>query len=252
MTTPAFVYIPGLPGDPSMFAFLEQPLRMLGFRPLHIDHMHLNADEVQMAVLVERVRALLDSEGVAEAVICGESFGATVAQSFARTYSKRTLALVLCGGFAHTVGNGMQIAMTRTPIIRDIAKNLPPFLTNFNRRIGAKSYTPNDPPALRATFDAIYVPQTRPYWEKARIALDFDSRGWLPELRMPALVMTGEHDAVVPRKYSEELARLLPNATLHIVPDTGHLAHFARPDVFVEQFSAFCRAHAIMPQPVAV
>jgi len=48
------------------------------------------------------------------------------------------------------------------------------------------------------------------------------TRDNLEKIQAPVLVMLGERDNIVRLEHAEELARLIPNATLFVVPDTGH------------------------------
>jgi pimeloyl-ACP methyl ester carboxylesterase len=56
-----------------------------------------------------------------------------------------------------------------------------------------------------------------------------DARPSLREITSEALVIGGKHDTVTPIECSEEIASLLPHATLHIVNDAGHCAPWERP-----------------------
>ena len=47
---------------------------------------------------------------------------------------------------------------------------------------------------------------------------------------LPALVLAGEKDLLTPSAHSEEIAERLPEAELAVLPDTGHLVLFERPD----------------------
>jgi pimeloyl-ACP methyl ester carboxylesterase len=55
-----------------------------------------------------------------------------------------------------------------------------------------------------------------------RAALDFDSRPLLPRLRVPTLVLGGSVDLYFPRPLLQEIADLIPDATLRIYEGAGH------------------------------
>ncbi len=55
----------------------------------------------------------------------------------------------------------------------------------------------------------------------------------LPRLRVPAVIVWGEKDVLVPRAGLERMARLLPRGELVIWPDAGHSPQLERPDAFV-------------------
>ena len=50
-----------------------------------------------------------------------------------------------------------------------------------------------------------------------------DSVDTLKGLGVPALVLCGSHDTVCPVSRHEFMAELIPNATLEIIEDAGHL-----------------------------
>jgi pimeloyl-ACP methyl ester carboxylesterase len=62
------------------------------------------------------------------------------------------------------------------------------------------------------------------YRTKAELSLTFDARPWLGSIEASTFVLTGRWDPVVPRSAGRELARRMPNATLHALGG-GHLVH---------------------------
>lgn len=61
----------------------------------------------------------------------------------------------------------------------------------------------------------------------------------LAAVRMPALVVVGEHDKPDFRAIAERLARDLPNAELVVVPGAGHLPSMERPEFTAELVKSF-------------
>ena len=57
-----------------------------------------------------------------------------------------------------------------------------------------------------------------------------DMRDDLASISCPTLIIAGDADAVTPPKLSREMADLLPNAVLEIIPECGHLSTLERPD----------------------
>jgi pimeloyl-ACP methyl ester carboxylesterase len=58
---------------------------------------------------------------------------------------------------------------------------------------------------------------------------------------MPALVVAGEHDAVVSREEAEALAAALPAGELAVLSGVGHLANLEDPPAFTDVLSEFLR-----------
>ncbi|HNB52408.1 MAG TPA: alpha/beta fold hydrolase, partial [Anaerolineales bacterium] len=59
------------------------------------------------------------------------------------------------------------------------------------------------------------------------------------EITLPTLVITGDDDRIVPTEQSIRLSEEIPGAFLFIVPDSGHIPHEERPDVFMDAVREF-------------
>jgi len=58
-----------------------------------------------------------------------------------------------------------------------------------------------------------------------------DQQKTLPTINVPALVLCGQHDTLCPIHRHELMADLIPNATLSIIPDAGHLPTLEQPEL---------------------
>ena len=54
----------------------------------------------------------------------------------------------------------------------------------------------------------------------------WSSLPWLSQVLAPTLVVAGTGDELVPASNAEQLARHLPNSSLHLLPGAGHLYMF--------------------------
>lgn len=57
-----------------------------------------------------------------------------------------------------------------------------------------------------------------------------DSRPRLPKIEVPTLVLCGQNDGICSPDLHREIADLIPNSTLAVIPDAGHFALVERPD----------------------
>ncbi|MFV2035467.1 MAG: alpha/beta fold hydrolase [Halocynthiibacter sp.] len=62
--------------------------------------------------------------------------------------------------------------------------------------------------------------------------------GDFPGISQPVLVVTGEQDAVVPVADSRKLDASLPNSSLAILPECGHVPHEECPDTGAKDAAA--------------
>ena len=74
---------------------------------------------------------------------------------------------------------------------------------------------------------------------------ELDLRGELHKVKAPALVLVGEQDEATPPPMSHELAAVLPDARLKIIPGCAHVPQLQSPQVFLDAIADFLPA----PQP---
>ncbi|HEV2786199.1 MAG TPA: alpha/beta fold hydrolase, partial [Solirubrobacteraceae bacterium] len=72
-----------------------------------------------------------------------------------------------------------------------------------------------------------------------RVMLDDAIEDKLPHVRCPALVVRGGRDRVVPPRWAERVAALLPHGRLEMVEGYGHMAHYSGALAVVPVLRAF-------------
>jgi non-heme chloroperoxidase len=80
-----------------------------------------------------------------------------------------------------------------------------------------------------------------------RADLNFDSRPWLPTLRVPTLILGGSSDPFFPAPLLHEIADLIPNATLRIYEGAGHGLVKWQKRRFETDVLAFLEPHGVVP-----
>jgi len=66
-----------------------------------------------------------------------------------------------------------------------------------------------------------------------------DQQSTLRKIKVPALVMCGEHDTLTPVKRHEFMAELIPGAVLHLIEGAGHLPTLERPDATTDSLRSW-------------
>ena len=59
-------------------------------------------------------------------------------------------------------------------------------------------------------------------------------RKWLHRVDVPVKIVWGENDRILPVAYAREFQKLMPSASVEIVPRCGHLPQAEKPDVFCD------------------
>jgi len=75
------------------------------------------------------------------------------------------------------------------------------------------------------------------------MALRTDSSDLLPSITVPTLIITGADDQLIPPKESENMARQIPNAKLHIISGAGHLPSAENPGEVSQVLREFVFKH---------
>jgi hypothetical protein len=105
----------------------------------------------------------------------------------------------------------------------------PDFLRRVAPQIygGTARHDPETPARLLHTHSRAGSP--RGYAFQLLAAASWTSIGFLPRLRQPTLVLTGDDDPLIPTVNGHLLTALIPRARLHVYPG-GHLELIARPN----------------------
>ncbi len=62
---------------------------------------------------------------------------------------------------------------------------------------------------------------------------------WLHRVVVPTQIIWGAHDRIIPPAYGEALQRLIPGATLTMIPRAGHLPHIEHASAVADAITAF-------------
>ena len=167
---------------------------------------------------IERLAAdvvdLLDLLGITDCFVLGYATGGAIAQQIARAHPQRVRGLALVCSYARSATN----------LREQIECRLRPELFRLLGARGMGKLAARRAPAGSSGFvrDVIGANRGGRVAPVARALLSFDSRAWLPTLTCPVLVGAGGRDATTPPHHAAELAKLLPNASLHTLPQAGH------------------------------
>ncbi|MDX9750780.1 MAG: alpha/beta fold hydrolase [Flavobacteriales bacterium] len=188
---------------------------------------------------VAHLGRILDSLDVTGAVhVVGSSYGGAVAANFAEQRPDRTRVLVICDGPANTYTKAMADSATQALGAAGVLDFFTPQGPADQRRnINAILHKPRKVPgfALRQVHEAGAArrPIHRALLEDLITREDqYAARRYL--WTMPAYVMWGESDRLIPPQVGRGIMRVneLPEDHLIMVPEAGHVMNVERPHVF--------------------
>ncbi len=184
--------------------------------------------------VADRVAAAVKAMGFTQApVFIGNGYGGFVALLTAIRHQGIAARLVLadCGaafsesGRAAFRGMSAVAAQKSLAAVADVA-----MLRLFSPQF--QSEHPDIIEERRKRFLAV-DPQT--FHNACSALATLDMREQLSSLTVPVLVLVGEHDEATPPVMSQELAALLPNARLKVIPGCAHVPQLQDPTLFLEE-----------------
>jgi poly(3-hydroxyalkanoate) depolymerase len=177
----------------------------------------------QLAFLVSRI---LDELGVRQVDVLGFSWGGALAQQFAAQHRNRCRRLVLVStgtGVLMVPGNPQVLARMVSPRrFRD-----PGYAASVAGLLYGGSARTQTDDVLALFKKHMLTGSVRGYQYQLAAGALWTSLPFLRLIRQPTLVMGGDDDPIVPLVNAKILARLIPNATLHIFSG-GHIEPVTR------------------------
>lgn len=216
-TGPLLIYVAGLDGTGQLFFKQAKPLarahRVVTFRSR--DYNRFTYED-----LTSDLAAIIRDLGEQQAIIVGESFGGTIALSFALAYPRMVERLIVINSFPR-FRNRFKIKLGAS-----LASGLPfRLLWPFRRTANA----------LGLFIDGVKKEDRRLFWKAIRtvsggaytrrleLIADFNIEDRLCEIQAPAMFIAGDRDLLVPSaKEARAMAARMPNATVRIIKGAGH------------------------------
>ncbi|MBI5595505.1 MAG: alpha/beta fold hydrolase [Elusimicrobia bacterium] len=242
------LFIAGLGRDRRMWdaqAPLAERFRMISFDNRGVGGSSRPAGPYSAAQLAADAAGLLSELGIARAHVVGASLGGLIAQELALSDPARVASLsLLC---THP---GVPLAV---PMSREVLAAIVPDAAcdPYERLLGA----------MRLAFGSAYwavnaadlagaararlpsLPSPEAWWAQAAAGASFSWAG--RSLRVPALILTGDEDRIVPPLNSGLLAELIEGSAAHIIPGGGHYFFAEQPELVNRLLGEFLESASI-------
>ncbi|RKH79232.1 alpha/beta hydrolase [Corallococcus sp. AB045] len=181
------------------------------------------------------VVAFLDAKRVSRAVLVGHSMGSFIAQQVALDFPNRVKGLVLVGSAPTVAGN--EVALGLKEVVDTLTDPVDPaFIHEFQ----ASTFHAPVPESYLNTLVSESSKLPARVWQDALdglIAEDHSSR--LGRIRVPTLIIGGDHDGFFSVDEQRALARAIRGSKYLLYPETGHAPHAERPQRFVNDVHHF-------------
>ena len=191
-----------------------------------------------LAAVADRMAQMVrDAAGSEDAIVLGNGYGGFVALQMAIRHPGIATKLILadCGAAFSKEGR----AAFRNMAAASSAKGLAAITDVAMRRLFAPEFQAQHPDLMRDRREAFLRTDPDVFRAACDALAKLDLRGEVAKVKVPVLVLVGEHDEATPPPMSHELAGLLPRAHLEIVPGCAHVPQLQAPQTFLEAIGDF-------------
>ena len=233
-TGPAILFVHGFPVDHTMWSaqiaafskthrVIAPDLRGFGGTDgaLYAVSMEQFADD-----LIGLLEALRVDRPIA---FCGLSMGGYIGWQFALRHPEWLGRLILCD--TRAAADSPEAAENRLKMADVVIKEGPePVARAMMPKLFAATTTERQPALTERVRQMVMATAATAIAAAHRgMAVRPDVTSALPGLRVPTLIIVGEHDAISPPAEMKAIAEALPNARFAVIPDAGHMAPMENP-----------------------
>ncbi len=219
--------------DRPAFGLTERPMEWEGESPY--------SPQAQVDIVI----GLMDALNVEKAILVGNSAGGTVSMQLALQHPDRVEALILVDAAVYAGGGAPSWSrpLLKTPQMNHVGPLIARQLQAQGTELLKTAW--HDPSKITPEIFAGYEkPLQIVNWDKAlwQLTVASEESGLadrVNEIALPALVITGDDDRIVPTEQSLRLADELPNAELKVIAQSGHLPHEETPVEFMQAVTEF-------------
>jgi pimeloyl-ACP methyl ester carboxylesterase len=193
--------------------------------------------------------ALMDKLGFERAVLAGNSTGGTLALLTALRHPGRVQGLVLVGAMIYSGYANSEVPSFMKPFMKLMSLVFSRLMKLMITRLydgnirgfwHVKSRLSDETlAAFRA--DLMVGDWSRCFWELFLETHRLGFKKRTASVKVPTLVVTGEHDLTVKTEESFRLVREIAGAELLVIPDCAHLPQEEQPEAFVKGVQTFMR-----------
>ena len=199
---------------------------------------------VTIETLTEDMLAFADGLGLQQFSVAGLSVGGMWAAGLALAHPQRIASLIIMDSY---VGPEPEQAQQQYFGMLDTVKQLtgiPPAMQDAIVPLFFSPVTQVEQPDLiesfRQSLSSIPADRVSCIVDMGRAIFSRRSRlDDLAQLKVPSLILVGEHDLSRPPYESEDMARRISGSTMHLIPNAGHISSLEQPEVVSSHMKTF-------------
>ena len=190
-----------------------------------------------VAVADRMAEAVKEAAGGAPAIVLGNGYGGFVALQMAIRHPEIASKLVLADCGAAFSEPGREAFRNMAKASRE--KGLEAITDVAMRRLFAPEFQEQHPELMLDRREAFLRTDPDVFRAACDALASLDLRSELAAVKIPVLVLVGEHDEATPPPMSHELAAGLPRAELKVIPGCAHVPQLQSPRQFLGALKGF-------------
>ena len=243
------VFIHSFPSNRTMWEpqreVLQKTCRFISYDVRGFGESEVGDGRYTLELFVDDLMGLLDHLKIRKAVLCGLSMGGYIALRAAERHPERLSGLVLCD--TKSGADSDEAKLKRTATLRAIKKNgVAPFADAFVKTVLTENTLQTKPKVVESLLRSILGnSSTGICGALLAMAARTDTTAALSTIHVPTLVLVGAEDKLTPPSAAQALQKVIPHATLHVIPQAAHMSNLENPSVFNEKLLLFLSTYLI-------
>jgi 3-oxoadipate enol-lactonase len=189
--------------------------------------------------------AVKDAADGKDAIVLGNGYGGFVALQMAIRHPNIASKLVLADCGAAFSEPGREAFRNMAAVSK--AKGLSAITDAAMRRLFAPAFQAQHPDLMADRREAFLRTDPEVFRAACDALASLDLRPELGSVKVPVLVLVGEHDEATPPPMSHEMAAGLPQVRLEIIPGCAHVPQLQSPQIFLDLIGDFLPASNAAP-----
>lgn len=208
----------------------------------------------QLGIMADDVVALCRALAIERPFVLGQSFGGFVALSIAQRHPEFPAGIILfdtspawTGGYdldalEQLVGGDYGKELRQIAYRESTGQASEAELKRFEQEIMPYYWHQNfKPEYIEGLFSTENMNIDIASYMMGTLSKEYDLRPFLPDIKVPALVLQGRYDWVTPMSGALEMAEKLPSAMLHVFEHSGHMVFMEEPEELADVIKGWIR-----------
>ena len=237
------IFIHGFPFDKSSWKpqmdDLKNKYRVIAYDLRGFGRSQATDEKFSISLFADDLILFMDALEINKAVVCGLSMGGYIALNAINRYPERFEGIILAN--TQCIADTDETRAKRYKSISQVeAGGLEEFASGFI----ANAFSPETHEQKKEVTEEIkkVILSTNPATITATLhalAERWEACSILPNISVPALILTGREDKVIPPPQSQYMQSHIKGSEFHFIEKSGHLSNLENPDEFNTHVSRF-------------